>query len=327
MSARNDPRLSHPPISPPAHGRLLSRSFAAQRPDEYAGSASTGGNHVLSLQIGSRYEIWYSYRYTSFAARLAQSHPDLDSVDFNPAPAIRPKTVAVLLWILHAVLFLLSIPIGGRAEDIVFNIIRNINAVFINPLFTLIATIAVFTQVRAMPNQLMGCSHWTLGAQSFTYLILAISWPFRLILPPNMWGPGSKPDQLLQWYRWVGWACVNNAILAIGQGVMLFLSISRVADGHLNLADERRPLIGSDEIQLTINNGPNGALKGPTPFSSAPEIRSVGGARPQSGPFQPLFELSLASRLAPPPKMAVGWEHLLHDSSTEMALHGKQRSI
>ncbi|RFU26465.1 hypothetical protein B7463_g9859, partial [Scytalidium lignicola] len=166
----------------------------------------------------------------------------------NPTPTILSKRVAVLLWILHIVLFTLSVAIGGRPQDIVFNIIRNINAAVINPLFTLIAAVTVFIQARAMPDQLMGWSQWTLGLQSFTYLILAISWPFRLILPPNMWQLGSKPALLLEWYPWVGWACVNNAILAIGQGMILFLSISRVADGNLSLADERRPLLGSDEL-------------------------------------------------------------------------------
>lgn len=159
--------------------------------------------------------------------------------------------MAVLLWILHIVLFTLSVPIGGRPQDIVFNIIRNINAAVINPLFTLIAAVSIFIQARAMPampDQLMGWSQWTLGLQSLTYLILAISWPFRLILPPNMWQLGSKPALLLEWYPWVGWACVNNAILAIGQGMILFLSISRVADGNSSLADERWALLGSDEL-------------------------------------------------------------------------------
>ena len=159
--------------------------------------------------------------------------------------------MAVLLWILHIVLFTLSVPIGGRPQDIVFNIIRNINAAVINPLFTLTAAVSIFIQARAMPampDQLMGWSQWTLGLQSLTYLILAISWPFRLILPPNMWQLGSKPALLLEWYPWVGWACVNNAILAIGQGMILFLSISRVADGNSSLGDERRALLGSDEL-------------------------------------------------------------------------------
>lgn len=156
--------------------------------------------------------------------------------------------MAVLLWILHIVLFILSVEIGGRPQDVVFNIIRNINARVINTLFTLITAVAVFIQARAMPDQLMGWSQWTLGLQSFTYLILAISWPFRLILPPNMWQLGSKPVLLLEWYPWVGWACVNNAILAIGQGMILFLSIRRVPDGNLSLANERRPLLGSDEL-------------------------------------------------------------------------------
>jgi hypothetical protein len=78
---RNDPRYSNPSISPPTHGRLLRRSFTAQRPYDDAGGSSTGSNYVLSLQIGPAYEIWHSYYDTSFAAGLAQPRPDLDSVD------------------------------------------------------------------------------------------------------------------------------------------------------------------------------------------------------------------------------------------------------
>lgn len=82
IAHRNDPRLSHPPVSSPAHGRLLPRSFAAQCPDDDDRSSRTDSNYVLSLQIGSAYEIWRSYHDTSFAARLAQPHPDLNSVDW-----------------------------------------------------------------------------------------------------------------------------------------------------------------------------------------------------------------------------------------------------
>jgi hypothetical protein len=145
-------------------------------------------------------------------------------------------------------LLILSVAIGGRPQDVVFNIIRNINAAVMNPLFTLMAAVTVYTQARSMPDQPMGWSQWALGLQSFTYLLLAISWPFRLILPPNMWQLGSKPALLLEWYPWVGWACVNNTILAIGQGIILFLSISRVVDGKSSLTDERRSLLESQEL-------------------------------------------------------------------------------
>ncbi|KAI9826471.1 MAG: hypothetical protein M1819_007364 [Sarea resinae] len=175
----------------------------------------------------------------------------LPTSTISPAPAVLSKKVAVLLWILHVLLFILSVAAGGRPQDVIFNIIRNINADIINPLFTLIAAVAFFFQARVMPpvGQPNGLSKWTLGLHFFTFLLLAISWPFRLILPPNMWKLGSKPAILLEWYPWVGWACVNNAILAIGQGIMLLLYISRAGcDGTIRSTDERRSLLGSEEL-------------------------------------------------------------------------------
>lgn len=182
------------------------------------------------------------------------------STIISPAPpAVLSKKVAVLLWILHLLLFKFALIAGGRPEDLVFNVIRNINAVIANYLFTFIAAVGFFFQARVImqvpaggqgqqPNAL---SKWTLGLQFFTFLLLAISWPFRLILPPNMWELGMKPALLLEWYPWVGWACVNNAIMAIGQGIMLFLFIRRGAgfDGKVEFtADECRYLLGSDEL-------------------------------------------------------------------------------
>ena len=120
-------------------------------------------------------------------------------------------------------LFILSVVAGGRPQDVVFNIIRNINAAVINPLFTLMAVVAFFHQARVVPSAVHpnALSHWTLRLHFFTFLVFAISWLFRLILLPNMWQLGSKPAILLEWYPWVGWACVNNAIFAIGQGMIL----------------------------------------------------------------------------------------------------------
>ena len=52
-----------------------------------------------------------------------------------------------------------------------------------------------------------------------------------------MWRAGTTPVVLTQWYPWVGWACVNNAVVAIGQGILLLLAWRRV-DGGIRLADE-----------------------------------------------------------------------------------------
>lgn len=147
-------------------------------------------------------------------------------------------------------LFIPSIPLGGYPRDMVLNIVRNINARVTNTFFTLMTVVAFFYQARVVPSagQPNALSSWTLGLQFFTFLLLAISWPFRLILPSNMWELGSKPAILLEWYPWVGWACVNNAIFAIGQGIILLLYSSRMGrDGTIGFADERQPLLNPEE--------------------------------------------------------------------------------
>ena len=111
--------------------------------------------------------------------------------------------------------------------------------------------VAFFFQARAMPpvGRPNVLSKWTLGLHFFTFLVLAISWPFRMKLPPNMWKLGSKPTVLLEWYPWVGWACVNNAILAIGQGSLLLFCFIRVGFvGKIRVTDERRSLLGPEEL-------------------------------------------------------------------------------
>lgn len=169
----------------------------------------------------------------------------------SPASDVLSRKLAVLLWILHVLLIIFSVFSGGRPDDVFFNIIRNINAAIINPLFTLTVFIAFIFQARVIPpaGQPNVLSKWTLGLQFITFLLLAISWPFRLILPPNMWELGSKPSILLEWYPWVGWACINSGILSIGQGIMLLRYISRAGlDGSIRSTDERRTLLGSEEL-------------------------------------------------------------------------------
>lgn len=98
-------------------------------------------------------------------------------------------------------LFIISVVAGGRPQDVVFNIIRNINAALINPLFTLMAVVALFYWALVVPSagHPNALSNWTLRLHFFTFLVLALSWPFRLILLPNMWQLGSKPAILLEW--------------------------------------------------------------------------------------------------------------------------------
>lgn len=147
---------------------------------------------------------------------------------------------------MHLLSFIFFAAVGGRPQDTILNIIRNINAAIVNPIFTLLAVVAFFFQASVTwPARDLGVlSKPTLVLQFATFLLLAVSWPFRLILPSNMWRLGSKPAVLMEWYPWVGWACVNNAVMAIGQGAMLF-TVSRGVDGKTRLAGEAQSLLRS----------------------------------------------------------------------------------
>ena len=69
---RNDVRLLHSSISPPAHFGLINWSLGRQRPLYHAGGSSPNGYHVLSLSIGTvRDEIRYPDRHATFYPRLA----------------------------------------------------------------------------------------------------------------------------------------------------------------------------------------------------------------------------------------------------------------
>jgi hypothetical protein len=151
-------------------------------------------------------------------------------------------------------LFILSVVAGGRPQEVVFNIIRNINAAVTNSLFTLMAVVAFFYQARVVPSagHPNALSNWIL-LHFFTFLVLAISSPFRLILLPNMWQLRSKLTILLEWYPWVGWACVKIFLsLRLAKVVMILLLYSgRIGfDGTIKYTDERRPLINAEERNL-----------------------------------------------------------------------------
>ena len=156
------------------------------------------------------------------------------------------KKVAITGLVLHALLFLVSLPIGGRSEDIIFNIIRNINADVANPIFTLLAVVAFIIQARVTwgAQESDALSKSTVVLQIIIFLLLAILWPFRLILPDNMWQSRDQPALLLKWYPWVGWACANSAVVAIGQATVLYAAYQG-RDGNSPLAGERQHLLAT----------------------------------------------------------------------------------
>ena len=135
---------------------------------------------------------------------------------------------------------------GGRYDDIVFNIIRNLNAGIANPILTLLGVVAFIIQARVTwrTQELDALSELTLALQVIIFLLLAVSWPFRLILPPNMWSLGHQPAILLEWYPWVGWACVNSAVVAIGQATVLYVACQSRHSASSSVS-ERQHLVAS----------------------------------------------------------------------------------
>lgn len=167
----------------------------------------------------------------------------------TPTPVRSTPTsgqIVVVLLMLHAFLFLLSIPVGGRHQDTIFIIICNLNAGIANPIITIAAAVAYMLQAIATNNAqgLGALSNLSLVLQVATFLALAVLWPFRLVLPENLWEVGPQPVLWTQWYPWVGWACVNSAAVAIGQVGVLYVGLG-LGDGNPRSASERQALLTS----------------------------------------------------------------------------------
>lgn len=84
-------------------------------------------------------------------------------------------------------------------------------------------------------------SKTALGFQALVFLVLAVLWPFRLVMPEML--RGSRLGELVEWYCVVGWPGVNNAVIAVGQYVVLYMTA--VMDGSVRMADERRVLLAT----------------------------------------------------------------------------------
>ncbi|KAL2807694.1 hypothetical protein BJX63DRAFT_411386 [Aspergillus granulosus] len=93
-----------------------------------------------------------------------------------------------------------------------------------------------------------------LAVQYVLFIVLAVSWIFRVSFPPlpdgaHWW---SSSSVLEVWYELVGSIAVDNAVFAIGQGILLYLACKKErcdgdADGQVEgeegFAGEREPLL------------------------------------------------------------------------------------
>jgi hypothetical protein len=75
---------------------------------------------------------------------------------------------------------------------------------------------------------------------------LAILWPFRFKMPSELGRPEDGWAWVVYvWYPNVGWTCVNNAIVAIGQYVLLYIMAGADASSEHSPMGERQALLRS----------------------------------------------------------------------------------
>jgi hypothetical protein len=164
---------------------------------------------------------------------------------------------AVTLIILHAALSVALAIVAGKParqlNNIAFLIIMSAENYIAIPLSTLATLAASAYQIRRSgsssesaasrkkpPNAL---SARVLALQVALFLALALSWPSRLRLPRNLrvgdWWV------VTEWYPQVGWACINNGIIAVGSVLVLYFGSGGESDRGGRLPGDRDALLGS----------------------------------------------------------------------------------
>jgi hypothetical protein len=156
------------------------------------------------------------------------------------------RRTPLILLLLHAMLFFLYPPFGGSADDYAFFLIAGFDYYIVNPITTILIVIALLHQANTIWTHQgeTALSPTALASQVFLHLGLAISWPYRLTLPHNLWSWKTVSFDWIcsEWYPVVGWVCVNNAILAFGQTVMFFVWYC-CHDSNACVVEEERSLL------------------------------------------------------------------------------------
>ncbi|CAH0046961.1 unnamed protein product [Clonostachys solani] len=116
----------------------------------------------------------------------------------------------------------------GRTSPILF-VYQFPHIFLLAPLMPVIQAIAIVAQLRRdreTRNRAPVCIQGGLVAQTIIFCLLAVTWPYRLLLDDTNWS-------LLSWYTFAGWISISSGIFAFGQGLLLFYArgVCR-AEGH-----------------------------------------------------------------------------------------------
>lgn len=101
-------------------------------------------------------------------------------------------------------------------------IVTWVSAIALNPVGTILSASALFPQMALVKERpdVGSLSTLTLAAQGILFIVVGITWNFRLG-PLDEKGPEAFPP-LFYWYNMVGFAVIDNIIFAIVQLVLLF---------------------------------------------------------------------------------------------------------
>jgi hypothetical protein len=114
------------------------------------------------------------------------------------------------------------------------------------PVIVIPLILGLYKQARASSLNL---SLPGLELQAVIFMLSAASWVLRLSFPWKAYlgqPQGRVPISLVipAWWRMIGFVAVDDAIFALGQGILLWLALRR--EKRLAASDpERRPLLGS----------------------------------------------------------------------------------
>jgi hypothetical protein len=167
------------------------------------------------------------------------------------------RRTAVTPIIFHAAISATYAIIAGKPQrqwgNLAFLIIMSANNYIAIPLSTL-GTLAAFAyqirlcrsnreSVASRKNSPGALSTRALALQVALFLALALFWPSRLRLPRNL--RVGEWWVVKEWYPQVGWACVNNGIIAVGSILVLYIGSGAGSGGGEWLLGERDALLGS----------------------------------------------------------------------------------
>lgn len=178
------------------------------------------------------------------------AEPNASTTDATTPGRTSPSAkTAIILLVVHAALCVFWAVLAGKPSrdwlDLPFVVIMSINYACINPLVTIATGVAYGLQASATESTQgrTALSRRTLVLQIVTFSALAVTWPIRFKMPQNL--KSSSLWLVFDWYPLVGWACVNNAIIAVGQCFVLHAAGSRASTGLGVTGQESEPLLAT----------------------------------------------------------------------------------